>query len=66
MSLRVWFLPASNVFPAKPIGRQLRESGRESNVDTDLMMIRTAEAVMEAINLWTARKERHGDNLKEN
>ncbi len=54
-------MSAGGVFPISTSGRQLHESGLESNIDTDL--IRTAETVMEAINLWDAWKRHDSDGI---
>ncbi len=53
---------ASGVFPISTLGRQLRGSRPELNQDANL--IRTAEFVMEAINLWMDKRHA-GNSLKD-
>ncbi|XP_046441298.1 uncharacterized protein LOC124192160 isoform X2 [Daphnia pulex] len=52
----------SGVFPISTLGRQLRGSRPELNQDANL--IRTAEFVMEAINLWMDKRHA-GNSLKD-
>jgi hypothetical protein len=59
----VYYSPtASGVFPISTLGRQLRGSRPELNQDANL--IRTAEFVMEAINLWMDKRHA-GNSLKD-
>ena len=60
--ITMYSLTASGVFPLSTLGRQLRGSRPQFNEDANL--IRTAEFVMEAINLWMDK--RHDSNSLKN
>ena len=60
--ITMYSVTASGVFPLSTLGRQLRGSRPQLNEDANL--IRTAEFVMEAINLWMDK--RHDSNSLKN